>query len=133
MLAFLHSAGLRVYKYAAFVALFATFAPLAFVRAQEYFGQIDLFLIRVNGFINNILVPLVFTVSLGFFIYGMFRYFIYGADNDGDREKGQTLMIWGVVGFVLMVSIWGIVNLLATGLFTGIDSRTPTLPGVPTL
>ncbi len=114
---------------------FLLYVPF-FSRAQEYFGEIDLFIIRVNGFINNILVPFVFTVSLMFFIYGMYKFFIYnGAVSDVEKEKGKDLMLYAVIGFVLMVSIWGIVNLVASGLFTGIggNAPAPVLPGIPTL
>lgn len=98
----------------------------------QYFGEIDTFLGKVVGFINNVLVPLVFTLALLAFIYGMFKYFIWNGDNDGDRETGKSLMISAVVGFVLMVSIWAIVNLIAGGLF-GTQTQPPRLPGVPSL
>jgi hypothetical protein len=120
-------------KYTLALALIAL--PL-FSHAQEYFGEIDVFFVRMNGFINNVLVPFIFTLSLLFFIYGMYKFFIYeGAVSEVEREKGKDLMIYAVIGFVLMVSIWGIVNLVASGLFTGIggNAPVPTLPGIPTL
>ncbi len=101
------------------------------------FGGIDTFFKNIGTFINNILIPLVFAAALLMFIYGMFLYFIYGGDNDGEREKGQNLMIWGVVGFVLMVSIWGIVNLVSGGLLesfgTGISNEGVEIPTGPTI
>ncbi len=102
------------------------------VAAAQFFGPIDGFLGRVVGFINGVLVPLIFTLALLFFIYGMFKYLIWHGDSDGDRETGRQLMISAVIGFVLMVSIWGIVNLVAGGLQTGLGStQPPQLPGVP--
>ncbi|OIP77772.1 MAG: hypothetical protein AUK16_01135 [Parcubacteria group bacterium CG2_30_44_11] len=121
----------KITKSISFVCL-GSLLPV-YAQAQEYFGQIDVLLTNANGFINTILVPLIFTASLGMFIYGMFRYFVFGGAIDDDRKKGQTLMIWGIAGFVLMVSIWGIVNLIADGLFGSVDSTVPILPGVPTL
>ncbi len=114
----------------------AGFASFIFpvVAAAQYFGPIDGFLGRVVGFINGVLVPLIFTLALLFFIYGMFKYFIANGDSDSDRETGRELMISAVIGFVLMVSIWGIVNLVAGGLQAGLGGNSaPTLPGVPTL
>lgn len=118
---------LRMHHLLAFALLF-----IPAVSFAQYFGEIDTFFGRVVGFINNVLVPLVFTLALFVFIYGMFKFFILNGDNEGDREAGRDLMVSAVIGFVLMVSIWGIVNLIATGLF-GTTTTPPPLPGVPTL
>ncbi len=112
------------------LATFVTLTPL--LAMAQYFGEVDTFFINIGGFVNNILVPLIFTLSLAAFIYGMFKYFILNGDNDGEREKGRQLAVWGVAGFVLMVSIWAIVNLLAGGLTQGMNNTVPTLPGTPT-
>ena len=96
-----------------------------------YFGPIDTFLVNVSGFINGVLVPLIFTVALAFFLYGMFKYFIQGGDSDDSRETGKQLMIYAVVGFVAMVSIWGVVNLVAGGLGFSADSNINNIPTGP--
>lgn len=103
------------------------FVPMV-ALAQE-FGQINTFVGRITTFINNTLIPLVFAIALIVFIWGMFRYFIHkGAE---DREQGKQLAIWAVVAFVLMVSIWGIVNLIAGGLgFSG--QQIQNIPTTPT-
>lgn len=80
------------------------------------FGGIDTFFLNIATFINNILIPLVFALALLLFVYGMYRYFIQGGSNEGDRETGRSLVLWSIIAFVLMVSIWGIVNLIAGGL-----------------
>ena len=74
------------------------------------------FIAGLLGFFNNVLVPLIFSLALLFFLWNVFRYFILkGATPDG-REKAKRYMIWSIIGLVLMVSIWGIVNLLINGL-----------------
>lgn len=95
------------------------FAPLV-MHAQAYFGgRFKDFFQAFTDFINNILVPLVFALAFIVFIWGIFQYFILGGADEGKREEGRKLMLWGIIGFVLMVSIWGIVNLIAGGL--GLD------------
>lgn len=97
------------------------------------FGKVDDFFNNIGTFINNVLIPLLFAFALLFFIYGMFRYFILGGANDDDREKGKKVMIWSIVAFVLAVSIWGIVNIIAGGLFTNnAPPDTPKGPGFKT-
>lgn len=63
-------------------------------------------------FINNILVPLIFALSFVVFIFGVFRYFIAGAANEEARSKGKDIMIYGIIGFAVMIMVWGLVHLL---------------------
>lgn len=89
-------------------------------------GTIDTFFNKIIGFINNILIPLIFGLALLVFIYGVYKYFILGGSNEEEQKKGKQLVLWAVIGFVLMVSIWGIVNIIAGGLFP--DTQPPILP-----
>ena len=91
-------------------------------------GNFSRYIGQVTDFINTVLIPLVFALALIVFIWGMFKFFIYNTEEE--KEKGKDLAIWAVVAFVLMVSIWGIVNLIAGGLgFSGETIRE--LPDVP--
>lgn len=80
---------------------------------------------------NGILVPFIFAIALLSFLYGMFKYFIQNGATEDGQKKGKQLIIYSVAGFVLMVSIWGIVNLIGMGLF-GTNTQPPQLPSIPT-
>ncbi len=64
-------------------------------------------------FIANILKPLVpFLIGLAvvMFIYGvLILIFSEGGDK---KEDGKKYMLWGIVGIFVMVSVWGLVNIL---------------------
>lgn len=78
-------------------------------------------------FLNGSIVPLIFAVAFIVFLWGIFQYFIAGAGNEEKREQGRTFIMYGLIGFVVMLSIWGIVNLFYHSL--GFDSQTrPNLP-----
>lgn len=62
--------------------------------------------------INNILVPIVFALAFIVFVWGAFTTFILGAGSEEVKEKGKNLMLWGLVGFFVMLSVWGLVNVL---------------------
>ena len=64
--------------------------------------------------VNTSVVPLIYALAFLLFIFGMVRFFFFGGEEN--REKGKTFMLWGVIGFVVMFSVWGIVRLLLTAL-----------------
>lgn len=60
--------------------------------------------------------PVLAGVALAFFLYGLVD-FIANADNEQKRIKGKNLMTWGVVALFVMVSMWGLVNMLHNTFF----------------
>jgi len=84
----------------------------------------------IVNIINDVLVPLVFAVAFLLFVFGVFRYFIAGADNPEKRAQGGQFVLFAVIGFAAMVSVWGLVNIL-TGTFA-LDKSQPCLPTLST-
>src|SRR3989338_11280367 len=84
------------------------------------------FLSGLAGFFNSTVVPILFALAFLFFLINATRYFIIGGDKEAERAKARTFATWGIIAFVLMVSIWGIVNLLVNGF--GIDNSGPICP-----
>lgn len=84
--------------------------------------------------INNILVPVLFAVAFLVFLWGAFDVFIIGSNSEEVKEKGKNLMLWGLIGFFVMVSIWGLVNILlgtvTFGNAVGPAGGTPRATGV---
>jgi len=106
---------------------FAAFAlPLITSAAINNVSDVGSFIINT---INNVLVPVLFAVAFIVFLWGAFDAFIIGATNDTAKEKGKNLMLWGLIGFFVMVSIWGLVNILtgtvSFGNNTGVTGGTP--------
>lgn len=82
------------------------------------------FILSVSSFINGVLIPFLFALALLFFIFHTFRYYIKDAGED--KEKAKNLALYGVAAFVILVSIWGLVNLLMSGL--GLRQNEPLSP-----
>ena len=89
-------------------------------------GGLQDFISGFAGFLNSTLVPLLFALAFLFFLINATRHFIIGGDKEDARKKAKSLARWGIIAFVLMVSIWGIVNLLVNGF--GIDNSGPICP-----
>jgi hypothetical protein len=71
---------------------------------------------------NTVLIPFIIAIGFLVFVWGMFQYFIAGGANDEAKEKGKSLMIYAVLGFVLIIVFWGIINLIANS--TGLSEET---------
>ncbi|HEC94064.1 MAG TPA: hypothetical protein ENI56_01675 [Candidatus Kaiserbacteria bacterium] len=68
--------------------------------------------ILILEIINGILVPIIFSIAFIVFIWGMFKYFIAGGANPEEQAKGWKLLMYGLIGFAVMISIWGLVNII---------------------
>ena len=76
-----------------------------------------------GGIINN-LVPIVMTLVVLAFFWGLFQYIRNKASDPGKAIEGKSIMIWGVVAIAVMASLWGLVAFLNETF--GIDSgQTP--------
>ena len=80
---------------------------------------------RVINIINGVLVPVLFAVAFIVFLWGAFKTFILGANSEEVKEEGKNLMLWGLIGFFVMVSIWGLVNILTGTIQFGSNANVP--------
>ena len=70
----------------------------------------------ILGTINGILVPLLFAIAFIVFLYGVAVAYIFSHGEPAEIAKGHKLILWGIIGFVIMISVCGLVNLLANTL-----------------
>jgi NADH:ubiquinone oxidoreductase subunit 2 (subunit N) len=76
-------------------------------------GQINTFsdlVVRINEILNTA-VPLLIALAVVWTIWAAFKMISAEGDN---REEARKKLIWGIVGIFIMVSVWGLVNLLIT-------------------
>ncbi|MBI5405671.1 hypothetical protein HY972_01370 [Candidatus Kaiserbacteria bacterium] len=78
--------------------------------------------------INSVLVPVLFAVAFIVFLYGVARAYIFSVGDADKVAEGHKLILWGIIGFVVMISLWGIVNVVANtfGLWGYGAPRFPT-------
>lgn len=77
--------------------------------------------------INNALVPLLIAVAFIVFLFGVYKYFIAGAEKDTEREEGRKFVLYGIIGFVIILSVWGLVAIVKNT-FNLTTSSNPTPP-----
>lgn len=82
----------------------------------------------IINLINSIFVPVLFAIVFFTFILGVYRYFILGADNEAERTKGKDFVIWGIIGFVVIIAVWSIVGLVGSTLGLSPGGSAPSYP-----
>lgn len=68
-------------------------------------------LYNIEYFILSPIIYLLFALALLLFLYGVFE-FIKNSDDVEERKKGGQHILWGVVGMAIMLSVYGIINLI---------------------
>lgn len=63
--------------------------------------------------INSVLVPLLFAVAFIVFLYGIAKAYIFSHGEPDAVKQGHQTILWGLIAFAVMVSIWGLVNVVA--------------------
>lgn len=68
----------------------------------------------IDRFVTYIIDPailLVFAAGFFMFIWGLVQFLI-NVENSSKREEGKMHMLWGMVGMLIMISVYGILALL---------------------
>ena len=104
------------------------FLPLV-VLAQIQGNNVQSVIVDVEDFITTYVIPLIIGLAVLWFIWGVFSFIRAAGDEEG-RKKGRDMMIWGIVGIAVMISVWGLVNLLSNSV--RLNNAPPiNLPQVP--
>ena len=111
------------------ILAFAIVASPALAFAQN-FSSVTNAISSVESIVNS-LIPLVIGIGVLVFLWGLVSFLTAGADEE-KRGEARTHMIWGIVVLFVMVSVWGLVNILVNTFGTGGSNVPETIPQVPT-
>lgn len=84
------------------------------------FAQVANNIRQLGGDVSNIfqgVVAVLIGLAVVVFLWGLFKY-ITESNNESKRQDAKNYMIYGVVAIFIMISVWGLVEILAntTGL-----------------
>jgi hypothetical protein len=69
------------------------------------------FLNRINAFVLNPIILLLFAISVVYFFYGIVKFLSTGAEGvDKSRKEAQSAILWGLVGMIIMFSVYGLIR-----------------------
>lgn len=115
-------------KKSVFAGISLWFLPaLSFAQTYQQTGNDVNGLIATANSILSSIVPLLITLALIVFFWGLVQYIL--SSGEGDHKKGRAIMIAGIVSLFVMVSVWGIIRLAQNTLHVGGD-QSITIPTV---
>jgi hypothetical protein len=89
---------------------------LPFVVFAQARGTLGFYIVELVHFFDRYVIPLILGLAFLFFIWNISYYFIIGGASDEKREIAKRNVLWGMLAFVLLASVWGIVHMLVYGL-----------------
>ena len=73
--------------------------------------------VGVIGLLSIVVVPVIFALAFLVFIWGVVKYFfINNGGDEGKLAEGRQFVLLGILGMVVLFSVWGLVNLLLSTL-----------------
>jgi len=91
-------------------------------------GTIQSIICQIGNILDT-LIPIIVVLGVVYFIWGVVTYVISGDDEEA-KKKGRTRMIYGIIGLVVIVALWGLVGIV-TNTFDLNGSANVSIPTVP--
>lgn len=79
-------------------------------------------------YLGGRIMPLLILGALVLFLFGVVKTFFW--NSGAGKEEGKGFILWGVVALFVMVSVWGLVNVLRST-FSLDNDNIPPAPAVP--
>ncbi|MCX6751653.1 MAG: pilin [Candidatus Nomurabacteria bacterium] len=94
----------------------------------EQFGTIQSIICKI-GDILDIIIPILIILAVVYFIWGVITYFI--SDDEEAKKKGRDRIIYGIIGLVVIVAVWGLVGIVNRTFGLGVGTNAPITPITP--
>ena len=72
-------------------------------------GNIGFVICKLSSVFNSI-IPLLVALGVVYFVWGVITYVIN--DSEEAKKKGKDRIIYGIIGFVVIVGLWGLVSIV---------------------
>jgi len=87
----------------------------------------------ILGAVGNILgtiIPILITLAVVYFIWGVIQYTISG--DEEKKKKARGMIIQGLIGLFIIVAFWGILSLITSTFGVGPEQLNPNdIPCIP--
>ncbi len=80
------------------------------------------------GDILDIIIPVLVILGVVYFVWGVVMYVI--SSDEEAKKTGRDRMIYGIIGLVVIVAMWGLVGIVRTTFGLGGGAQSPDIPRV---
>lgn len=99
-------------KFIPFLSLAIFYPMLVLAQTSACAGDgVGNLLCEIHGLLNKI-IPVLIALGVVYFVWGVVHYVI--ADSEEAKKKGKDRMIYGIIGFAVIVGLWGLVTIIVT-------------------
>jgi len=70
----------------------------------------------IVGALSTVVVPVIFAFAFAAFVWGVLNYFFLHGGDEAKRAEGRQFVLWGILGMVVLFSVWGFVNIMLSTL-----------------
>ena len=110
------------------ILFFITFTPLlTFAQGAVNSTNASDIITKISNLLGAVL-PVLVALGVIYFVWGVVQYFI--RDSEEAKEKGKDRIIYGIIGLVVIVGMWGLVRIVTNtfGLNNTTNINYPTVP-----
>lgn len=106
----------------------AFFPVVALAQVSGSVSDVNSALEFIRTLINAV-IPILIGIAVLWFIWGVIS-FVAAGDSEESRKAARNRIIWGIVFIFVVVSVWGLVNILIEtfGLTNEVPTELPTVP-----
>lgn len=84
--------------------------------------------VKIQGLLDPV-IPIIITIAVIYFLWGVGKYIMSSGDTE-KQEEARGMMIYGLIGLFVMVSVWGLVNILVSTVGLS-NTAVPAIPQIP--
>ena len=122
----------KLLKFIPIVSFLTLFPILAFAQVRligpgggcANNGTISYILCTIQQLLNAV-VPVLMALGVVYFVWGVVQYVI--GDSEEAKKKGRDRIIYGIIGFAVIIGLWGLVNIVVNTLGFGAQNLAPSL------
>ncbi len=112
------------------------YAPLALAQQTGVFnscagiglGTIQGIICKLGDILNTI-VPILIALGVVYFVWGVITYVI--SSDEEAKTAGRNRMIFGIIGLVVIVGMWGLVRVVTNTFGIGRNPENIVFPSTP--
>lgn len=121
--------------YVVFVAFVLLLAPIsAFAQTKTTSGSTCIsspktiadLITYLICLVNNMIIPLIITLMVVLFLWGIFKYF-FQSDDKNAKKDGQEFIKWGLIAITIVFTVWGFVGFIKRSFFGNSPVSIPQL------